>query len=146
MRCSQCNFENEEGAAFCGNCGTKLEVNRQIESVSEPSTHTDEITCPRCNASNTRDSVFCKNCGSRIVPNIQQQSGIRASTQSKTSAAWWLLPVFMAWIGGLIAFLVIKDNDRNKAVKLLWTGIGLTIFWIIVSVAVSVVPYLIIGY
>ncbi|MBN2074464.1 MAG: zinc ribbon domain-containing protein [Dehalococcoidales bacterium] len=146
MRCSRCNFVNEEGAAFCGNCGTELVIDEPVDSISEIPTHVDEIICSRCNAPNTRDSVFCKNCGSRLSPEIQQQPDIKATTQVKTSAAWWLLPIFMAWIGGLIAFLVVKDSDRNKAVKLLWTGIGLTIFWIIVSVAVSVIPYLIIGY
>jgi hypothetical protein len=146
MKCSQCDFENEEGAAFCGNCGTKLVVNQQVGSISETPTLADMITCSRCNTPNTRDSVFCKNCGSRLYPDIQQQPDIKVSTQTKTSAAWWLLPIFMAWIGGLIAFLAVKDSDRNKAMKLLWTGIALTIFWIILSVAVLVIPYVIIGY
>ncbi|MFC1946623.1 zinc ribbon domain-containing protein [Chloroflexota bacterium] len=144
MRCSQCNFENEDGAAFCGNCGTKLVINEQVDSISETSIHTDEITCSRCNATNTRDSVFCKNCGSRLYPDVQQQPVVKVSSQAKTSAAWWLLPIFMAWVGGLIAFLVVRDSDRNKAVKLLWTGIAFTLFWIIVGVAVSVLPYLLV--
>ena len=145
MRCSQCNFDNEEGAAFCGNCGTKLVINGQIETVSETPAYKGEIMCSRCNALNTGDSVFCKNCGSRLYPDVQQKPDVKVSTQTKTSAAWWLLPIFLTWIGGLIAFLVVRDSDRSKAVKLLWTGIAFTIFWIIVSVAVSVIPYLVVS-
>jgi hypothetical protein len=39
------------------------------------------------------------------------------------SGAWWLLPIFMGWLGGVIAWLVNKEADPAKARAMLITGI-----------------------
>ncbi len=41
----------------------------------------------------------------------------------QVSAAWWLLPILMGWLGGLIAWLVNRDADPDKARAMLVTGI-----------------------
>ena len=46
MKCPKCQFENREGAKFCGKCGHKF-----------------EITCPECGAKNRSDNNFCDECG-----------------------------------------------------------------------------------
>lgn len=43
------------------------------------------------------------------------------------SGAWWLLPIFMGWIGGLIAWLVNRDADPAKARAMLITGIAISV-------------------
>jgi hypothetical protein len=42
------------------------------------------------------------------------------------SGAWWLLPILMGWIGGLIAYLVNRDADPGKARAMLITGIAIS--------------------
>jgi hypothetical protein len=42
------------------------------------------------------------------------------------SGAWWLLPIFMGWLGGLIAWLVNRDVDPAKARAMLLTGIAIS--------------------
>jgi hypothetical protein len=42
------------------------------------------------------------------------------------SGAWWLLPIFMGWLGGLIAWLVNKDVDPQRARQMLITGIAIS--------------------
>jgi hypothetical protein len=42
------------------------------------------------------------------------------------SGAWWLLPIFMGWLGGLIAWLVNKDVDQQRARQMLITGIAIS--------------------
>jgi hypothetical protein len=42
------------------------------------------------------------------------------------SGAWWLLPIFIGWIGGLIAWLVNKDVDPKQARAMLITGIAIS--------------------
>jgi hypothetical protein len=44
----------------------------------------------------------------------------------RVSGAWWLLPVFMGWLGGLIAWLVNKDVDPRRARQMLITGIAIS--------------------
>jgi hypothetical protein len=49
----------------------------------------------------------------------------------RVSGAWWLLPIFMGWLGGLIAWLVNKEIDQAKARAMLFTGIAISIALVI---------------
>ncbi|NIS68457.1 MAG: zinc-ribbon domain-containing protein, partial [Proteobacteria bacterium] len=46
MKCPNCQFDNREGAKFCKECGSEL-----------------ELICPRCGGIYTQDSKFCDACG-----------------------------------------------------------------------------------
>jgi hypothetical protein len=55
--------------------------------------------------------------------------------------AWWLLPILMGWMGGLLAWLLIRDQDPMRARAMLVAGIVSTIAWIVVySLLVVPVP------
>jgi len=41
--------------------------------------------------------------------------------------AWWLLPIFMGWLGGLIAWVVNRDVDPERARAMLVTGIAISV-------------------
>jgi class 3 adenylate cyclase/tetratricopeptide (TPR) repeat protein len=49
MQCPECKFDNREGAKFCIDCGTKLEIN-----------------CSKCSHLNPPASKFCEECGSKL--------------------------------------------------------------------------------
>ena len=49
MKCPKCQFENPEGIKFCGECGSKL-----------------EIQCSKCNAFNPPQFKFCGECGHNL--------------------------------------------------------------------------------
>ncbi|MGD9045877.1 MAG: adenylate/guanylate cyclase domain-containing protein, partial [Desulfobacterales bacterium] len=49
MNCPNCQFENREGAKFCGKCG-----------------HEFEITCRQCGTKNQAENNFCDECGSKL--------------------------------------------------------------------------------
>ena len=44
----------------------------------------------------------------------------------KVSGAYWLLPIFLSFIGGIIAWALVKKRDSKKARLLLVVGIALT--------------------
>lgn len=51
------------------------------------------------------------------------------------SGWWWLLPFFLAWIGGLIAYFVLKDRNSKTAEHMLifgviWTFVGVFVVFI----------------
>jgi class 3 adenylate cyclase len=46
MKCLKCQFENREGAKFCGNCRAKLSQ-----------------VCPHCESENPPENKFCDECG-----------------------------------------------------------------------------------
>ncbi len=49
MQCPKCQSENESGAKFCNECGTKL-----------------ELACPLCGKANPPGSKFCNKCGQQL--------------------------------------------------------------------------------
>ena len=55
MNCPNCQFENREGAKFCGKCGHKF-----------------EITCPECGTENQAENNFCDECGSKLSLPLKQ--------------------------------------------------------------------------
>jgi uncharacterized membrane protein YvbJ len=140
MKCQKCQYENENGAKFCANCGSMIQV-------SSPTTATAanlplQIRCPNCGIPNAENSLFCENCGAKIrqsAPVISQNT--RQTATGKTSAAWWLLPILMTWVGGLIAFLVIRDTDNAKAKRLLICGILMVFVWLIIYVIIAFLGY-----
>jgi predicted ATPase/class 3 adenylate cyclase len=50
MKCKKCDFENPDGAKFCNECGSKL-----------------ELTCPKCSKLNPAGSKFCNECGNNLT-------------------------------------------------------------------------------
>ncbi|WP_148699536.1 hypothetical protein [Candidatus Nitrososphaera evergladensis] len=48
-----------------------------------------------------------------------------ASTQ-KPSLAWYLLPIFLNWVGGLIMYLAIRNRSQEMAKKGLFLSLALT--------------------
>ncbi|EPA04949.1 hypothetical protein [Candidatus Nitrosarchaeum limnium] len=52
------------------------------------------------------------------------------------SNAWYLLPVFVGLIGGVIAYWVLRRDDPSKAKKCLYLGIILAIIGIIINIMV----------
>jgi hypothetical protein len=49
----------------------------------------------------------------------------------KVSNWWWLLPIILAFAGGIISWTKQKDVDWRKATNLLALGIVLSVFWVI---------------
>lgn len=149
MRCQDCQFENENEARFCVNCGAAIQaVNYPAQAVN---TTPHQLVCPRCGAANLPGSAYCENCGTMIdqkppagaftpPPNGSQISVKNAVVH--TSSAWWLLPLFLTWVGGLIAWVVIRDNDKAKANRLLIFGIVMTFIWIVVGFGISLLGFL----
>ncbi|MFB5611456.1 MAG: hypothetical protein ACE5RT_06575 [Nitrosopumilaceae archaeon] len=47
---------------------------------------------------------------------------------------WFLLPIFLGIIGGIIAFFVLRHDDPRKAKNCLYLGIALMIISILINV------------
>ena len=62
-----------------------------------------------------------------------------SSETKRRSGAWYLLPIFLSIIGGVIAYFVIKEDDPKKAKNCLYLGIALTIIPIAITIILAVV-------
>jgi uncharacterized membrane protein YvbJ len=85
--------------------------------------------CPNCGKEVSPDALACPNCGHPL-----KQIQPAAKPAEHISAWWWLLPFFLTWIGGLIAYFVLKDRNSKTATNMLIFGI----IWAFVGVIITV--------
>ncbi len=63
---------------------------------------------------------------------------MRISYPEKTrSNAWFLLPILVGMIGGIIAFFILRKDDPRKARNCLYVGIVFMIIGIILEVLIA---------
>ena len=66
-------------------------------------------------------------------------SSLNSMQGRKRSAAWYLLPIFIGVIGGIIGYFAVRHDDPSLAKKLLYVGIGITAAGMIISAVASLV-------
>ena len=49
---------------------------------------------------------------------------------------WYLLPIFVGLIGGIIAYWILRRDDPKKAKKCLYLGIVLAMVGIIINILI----------
>ena len=49
----------------------------------------------------------------------------------RRSRAWYLLPIFLGVVGGVIAYFVLRQDDSSLAKNCLYLGIALTVIHIV---------------
>ena len=59
------------------------------------------------------------------------------NTEKPRSNAWFLLPVFLGVIGGIIAFFILRHDDPRKARNCLYLGIAFMIFGMILNIFIT---------
>ena len=56
--------------------------------------------------------------------------------EKKRSNWWFLLPILLGLIGGIIAFFVLKRDDPIKAKNCLYIGLVLFVIGIVINLAI----------
>jgi uncharacterized membrane protein YeaQ/YmgE (transglycosylase-associated protein family) len=55
----------------------------------------------------------------------------------KTRSNWWfLLPILLGLIGGIIAYFVLRNDDAKKAKNCLYLGLVLFVIGIAINIAI----------
>jgi len=57
-------------------------------------------------------------------------------SEKRKSNIWFLLPIFLGVIGGIIAYFVLRNDDPPKAKNCLYLGIILMIAGIILNITI----------
>ena len=60
--------------------------------------------------------------------------------EKQRSNWWYLVPIFLGVIGGIIAYFAIRKDDRKKAKKCLYLGLILGAIQIFVQLALAEIP------
>lgn len=107
------------------------------------------LYCPHCGTEILEsDPKFCPRCGKQIVTKLQTEEpkvsvtnwepalktdfGTSSGSYREYSLAWYLMPILFAFIGGVLAYLGVRDKDEDAAKILLWVGLLITLFWVVV--------------
>jgi len=88
--------------------------------------------CPNCGKEVPPQVAFCRNCGYSL--GLGQNA---ARPTEDVSMLYWLLPFFFALIGGIIAYLVVKDRNRQTANYMLIFGL----VWSVVGAIALVITF-----
>lgn len=72
------------------------------------------------------------------ITTLEHRPRIYTRDRIPPSLAWYLLPLFLGFIGGLIGYLGVGENDKTMAGNLLKTGTVVTVFiifiyWLFIS-------------
>ena len=57
-----------------------------------------------------------------------------AYSETSRSSMWYLLPIFVGMIGGIIGYLIIRKDDPRKAKNCIYIGIVMMIIGIIFNI------------
>ena len=60
--------------------------------------------------------------------------------EKQRSNWWYLLPVFLGVIGGIIAYFALRRDDRKKAKKCLYLGLILLIIQVFFQIMFAEIP------
>jgi hypothetical protein len=102
------DVEIKENKSFCTNCG-----NQMLESVQ-----------------------FCTNCGNSLNLKMDSlTSPQQVSSPREAGRVWYLLPIFLGWAGGIIAWAVIRNRNSKRARNCLIIGV--------ITLIIALIPLLI---
>ena len=134
--CTSCGAELRSGASFCGKCGTTIE-----QGYLGPTT--PAYKNPRQEAFEEYENDYVGRIGGNSNPQPRYNNSQRNGPYVGVSAAWWLLPIFFSVIGGIIAWVCVKDTDPRMAKNCLILGIVITVvpFLIVLLMVVATLPY-----
>jgi len=134
--CTSCGAELRSGASFCGKCGTTIE--QGSFSPTSPA-----YKNPRQESFEEYENDYVGRIGGNSNPQPRYNNSQRNGPYVGVSAAWWLLPIFFSVIGGIIAWVCVKDTDPRMAKNCLILGIVITVvpFLIVLLMVVATLPY-----
>ena len=117
--CTSCGSELRPGASFCGKCGTTIE---QGNSNPQPA-----YKNPRQESFEEYENDYVDRAVGNSNPQPRYNNSPSNGPYVGVSAAWWLLPIFLSLLGGIIAWACVKDRDPRMAKNCLILGIILTV-------------------
>ncbi len=148
--CANCGAPLAPGARFCDSCGTPVAEtpvayapppSYQPAPPPPPAPAAGGAYCPSCGATNAPGARFCNTCGANMSAPAAQSAAPQyaapatpKAASSKVSGAIWLLPIFLTWVGGIIAFAVAWKRNRSTAIGTLVLGIvWFIVLWLILA-------------
>ena len=96
--------------------------NKRLDMDEKPS---ETKFCGKCGSEISPSDSFCTNCGQKKIDVVTTNQG-EQNHRKKISSTIWILPILLGFVGGLIMYFMVVDDDKDKAVQGLFMGTTLT--------------------
>ena len=108
----------------------RMEITSESKEESEqPDTSKDTVASPPPDTS--KDTVTSP------PPDLQPTVTPKIANNRHPSKAWYVLPLFLGLLGGLIAYAKLRRRNKSMAYKTLGLGVGITMLFLVPMLAVS---------
>ena len=94
--------------------------------------------CSSCGNQISADVRFCPKCGKELLAESDSRH-IPDKARQERSRVWYLMPIFFAIVGGIIAYFALKNDNKKLAKNCLWLGIIFTILGIVFEAVIVIV-------
>jgi hypothetical protein len=124
----------DEEAPYCPYCRKELRLTSS--PAFKPNAEQNNYwICPNCKAVNDIADRDCHNCR-RPISNSGRWETAQSYHESyeRPSTIWYLVAFLFGLIGGLIAYVAVKDQDRSMADTCIAIGIVTTLIGIGITV------------
>jgi len=91
------------------------------------------VFCSSCRTEVMDGVKFCPKCGNELNSTSSRHTLARDYYHNR-SAWWYLLPLFLGILGGIIAFFVVRKDDPKLAKKCLIFGIVISIIGFMIGI------------
>jgi len=81
------------------------------------------------------NNVLVINSQQTFDNNLRKDYEIKESVmdmRSRPSGGWYLMPLLFGFIGGLIGYLVVNNDDNDMAGNLFWLGVAVSFFEVLI--------------
>lgn len=87
--------------------------------------------------------VFCIKCGNELPMegNFCNKCGTQINVVRKNPNTWYILPILLGFIGGIIMYFFIKNEDPDTAKHGLKIGFIVSGICIIIGLIIATIPY-----
>jgi hypothetical protein len=106
MNCQKCDFQNEEAAKYCRNCGMKLIIPQPQPAIAMK-------ICPKCNFQNANNILFCGNCGTELENGKNKiKQNLPDITSAKSARLWKTIAILFPAIMLVFSLIVLSDVKK----------------------------------
>lgn len=139
-----------QGKCFCNLCANEVTTKTQ-PNISPPETLAEKLPAVSSSPVNVNDNIIYSALPVASRPPIAEKpvaapfevTEIVPKAPEKIASIWWLMPVFLVWVGGLASWALNKDKDSKRAKSMLIWGIAFTFIWLIVLTLIGLIRNLI---
>ncbi|MGA2159812.1 MAG: hypothetical protein ABSG90_11420 [Dehalococcoidia bacterium] len=131
--CDECKTALK-GKFYCPACADKVFVRKSEEAEPVAAAKT-EVMVPM-EKQTVALTPLSQEMATSLSPKVPTAPTV--SGKEKINPAWWLLPIFFTWLGGLIAWFVNKNKNAKTARNMLLGGLGMIVVQVVLVIVLLV--------